>query len=150
MTDLVNSEVDAHVWDQHDGNLDEETRNKQEKDIRQRVPGCWLPVNRATVDECKTFNSKASCKPLNGTYFYLMPGPSWTNSPQPNIGGLETTKEYIQRMKITNPVPGIFKLHVDWHIFSALSSAKKARVVSETIPDTESASIIYYLCKPLS
>ena len=71
-----------------------------------------------------------------------MPGPSCTNSPHPNKGGHETRKEYIQRMIMTNPLFGILKLQADWHIFSALSSAKKARVVSEVIPDARNACIL--------
>ena len=43
---------------------------------------------------------------------------------------------------MTNPLLGILKLQADWHIFSALSSAKKARVVAEAIPDARSACIL--------
>jgi hypothetical protein len=45
-------------------------------------------------------------------------------------------------MTMTNPLLGILKLQADWHIFSALSSAKKARVVSEAIPDVRNACIL--------
>lgn len=71
-----------------------------------------------------------------------MPGPSKMKFPHPNNGGEETMKEYIQRTTIISRVSGSFNIHVDWHILSALSSAKKAKVVAEAVPGVYNHKLI--------